>query len=122
MDFFERQEKARRNTKLLVVYFTAGVAMLILVIYLVAAVVFTAAGVHHRSRYRNQDYDAQLETQYRAVWNPKLFLGVAIGTLAVIGIGSLFKTMELAQGGSAVSSMMGGRLINPNTTDLDERK
>jgi Zn-dependent protease with chaperone function len=30
--------------------------------------------------------------------------------------------MELSQGGSAVSSMMGGRLINPNTTDLDERK
>ena len=28
MDFFDRQEQARRNTKLLVVYFAAGVAML----------------------------------------------------------------------------------------------
>ena len=123
MDFFERQEKARRNTHFLVVYFLAGVAMMILVIYLVIATVFTAAGVRHRSRYyRYYNSDTQLEAQYHPLWNPKLFLGVAIGTLAVIGIGSGFKTMELAQGGSAVSSMMGGRLINPNSTDLDERK
>ena len=129
MDFFERQEKARKNTKLLVVYFLAGVAMLILVIYLVAVTAFTAAGGRRHSRndkdYRNYNaynYDTQLEANSHPLWNPKLFLGVAIGTLAVIGIGSGFKTMELAQGGSAVSSMMGGRLLNPSTTDLDERK
>jgi Zn-dependent protease with chaperone function len=126
MDFFERQEKARRNTKLLVVYFIAGVAMLIVVVYLVFATVFTAAGMRHRSRnHRYYNYDTQntqLEAQPHPLWNPRLFLGVAVGTLAVIGIGSAFKTMELAQGGSAVSSMMGGRLVNPNTTDLDERK
>ena len=123
MDFFERQDKARHNTKLLVVYFTAGVAMLIVVIYLVIATVFTAAGAHHRSRYyRYYDNNTQLEAQYHPLWNPKLFVGVAIGTLAVIGIGSAFKTMELGQGGSAVSSMMGGRLVSPNSTDLDERK
>jgi Zn-dependent protease with chaperone function/uncharacterized tellurite resistance protein B-like protein len=128
MDFFERQEKARRNTKLLVVYFVAGVAMLILVIYLVVATAFTAAGVRHRSRHYSyiyndySRYDTQLEAPQHPLWNPKLLLGVAIGTLAVIGIGSGFKTMELAQGGSAVSSMMGGRLVSPNSTDIDERK
>jgi Zn-dependent protease with chaperone function/uncharacterized tellurite resistance protein B-like protein len=124
MDFFERQEKARRNTKLLVVYFITGVAMLIAVVYLVSAVIFTTAGAHYRSRhhhYNNND-DTQIEANHVPLWNPRLLLGVAIGTLAVIGIGSAFKTMELAQGGSAVSSMMGGRLLNPNTTDLDERK
>jgi Zn-dependent protease with chaperone function/uncharacterized tellurite resistance protein B-like protein len=87
------------------------------------ATVFLANGLRHRSRhYRYDNYDTQLEATRHPLWNPQLFLGVAIGTLAVIGIGSLFKTMELAQGGSAVSSMMGGRLVNPNTTDLDERK
>jgi Zn-dependent protease with chaperone function/uncharacterized tellurite resistance protein B-like protein len=123
MDFFERQEKARRNTKLLVVYFVSGVAMLILVVYLVAATVFATAGSRYRSRH-HQYYndDTQLEANQLTLWNPRLFLGVAIGTLAVIGIGSMFKTMELAQGGVAVSSMMGGRLVNPNTTDIDERK
>jgi Zn-dependent protease with chaperone function/uncharacterized tellurite resistance protein B-like protein len=123
MDFFERQEKARRNTKLLVVYFVTGVALLILVVYLVVATIFTASGLQRRGRhYRYGDYSVQLEANHHPLWNPQLFLGVAIGTLAVIGIGSLFKTVELAQGGSAVSSMMGGRLLNPSTTDLDERK
>jgi Zn-dependent protease with chaperone function/uncharacterized tellurite resistance protein B-like protein len=123
MDFFERQEKARRNTKLLVVYFVTGVALLILVIYLVVATVFSATGLRHRGRHSYyNNYDTQLEVSRHPLWNPQLFCGVAIGTLAVIGIGSLFKTMELAQGGSAVSSMMGGRMVNPNTTDLDERK
>jgi len=122
MDFFERQEKSRRNTKFLVVYFVAGVAMMILTIYLVASVVFNVAGSRHRHHYYGYDYDSQVQMNQVPLWNPKLFCGVAIGTLAVIGIGSLFKTMELAQGGSAVSSMMGGRLINPNTTNLDERK
>jgi Zn-dependent protease with chaperone function/uncharacterized tellurite resistance protein B-like protein len=123
MDFFERQEKARKNTKLLVVYFVTGVALLILVVYLVVATIFTASGLHRRSRhYNSSNYDVQLESNHHALWNPQLFLGVAVGTLAVIGIGSLFKTMELSAGGSAVSSMMGGRLVNPSTTDLDERK
>ena len=42
--------------------------------------------------------------------------------LAVVFIGSTYKTMALAQGGSVVSEMMGGRLVKPNTTDPDERK
>src|SRR5690348_6008598 len=123
MDFFERQDKARRNTKLLVVYFVAGVSMLVLTIYLVAMIIFGAVGSRHRShRYYNYDDNNSQLTSQTTFWNPEVFIGVAIGTLAVIGIGSIFKTMELSQGGSAVSSMMGGRLVNPNTTDLDERK
>src|SRR3954470_15239416 len=112
MDFFERQEKAHRNTKLLVVYFITGVAMLILAIYLTLAVAFSATGSYHRSRHRSY-YSEQLESPRLTLWNPQLFFGVAVGTLAVIAIGSIFKTMELSQGGSAVSNMMGGRLVNP---------
>jgi Zn-dependent protease with chaperone function/uncharacterized tellurite resistance protein B-like protein len=122
MDFFERQEKARRNTKLLVVYFVTGVALLILVIYLVAVAIFTT-GSQYRSRHRPYSIDdTQVEAPRPTLWNPQLFCGAALGTLAVIAIGSIFKTLELSQGGSAVSSMMGGRLLNPSTTDLDERK
>ena len=42
--------------------------------------------------------------------------------LAVIFIGSAYKTNELAGGGGSVATLMGGRLVNPNTTDPDERK
>src|SRR5204863_3999046 len=47
---------------------------------------------------------------------------VTIGTLAVILIGSVFKTLQLARGGSAVAELLDGRLINSNTSDADERK
>src|SRR5258706_4916603 len=116
MDFFERQEKAHRNTKLLVVYFVAGVSLLIVSICLVTLLIFAGIGArHHRSSYDDDQPPA-------ALWNSKLFFGVAIGTLAVIAIGSAFKTLELAQGGSVVASNLGGRLVNSNTADPNERK
>ena len=114
MDFFERQDKARRNTRLLVVYFTLGVVMLILAVYAALVGIFTGIGAEHRHGYRQ-------ETQ-AVLWHPQLFLGAAVGTLAVIAMGSGFKTLELSQGGSTVATMLGGRLVSPTTTDPDERK
>ncbi len=120
MDFFERQEKARRNTKRLVVYFVAGVALLIATIYLAAALIFSGVGSRQRPRY---GYDQAFQPQPAfTLWHPQLFLGVALGTLAVIAIGSISKTAELAQGGSVVAEMLGGRLVNSNTNDPEERK
>lgn len=120
MDFFERQDRARRNSKLLVVYFATGVTMLILSLYLAVWFIFVGLGSEHR-RHRYQGYDYGRFAQ-AGLWKPDLFFGVAVGTLAVVGLGSLFKTMELSRGGSAVATMLGGRLVNPNTTDPDERK
>jgi Zn-dependent protease with chaperone function len=116
MDFFDRQDKAHRNTKLLVVYFVAGVAMLIVAVYLAAVLLFT--GFNSRRHHRFIAYDAPAPS----LWNPHLFVGVTLGTLAVIVLGSLFKTAELSRGGSAVATMLGGRPVSPNTADPDERK
>jgi Zn-dependent protease with chaperone function len=113
MDFFAQQDKTRRKTKLLVFYFAAAVAALIVAVYFASLVIFAGAQAQSH-RYGEQP-------QF-ALWNPQLFLGVAVGVLAVIFIGSTYKTMALAQGGSAVSEMMGGRPINPNSNDPDERK
>jgi Zn-dependent protease with chaperone function len=114
MDFFERQDRARRNTRVLVVYFVLGVTMLTLAVYAALVGLFTGIGAERHHGFRQE---AQL-----VLWHPQLFLGAAIGTLAVIGIGSGFKTLELSQGGSTVATMLGGRLVNPSTTDPDERK
>ncbi|HYG24198.1 MAG TPA: M48 family metallopeptidase [Verrucomicrobiae bacterium] len=112
MDFFDRQDKARRQTKVLVVYFLLGVALLIAAIYV--ALVLVLQWPETSRRY--------IEAQGFSLWNPRLFLGTAIGTGAVILMGSLFKTLQLSRGGSAVASMLGGRAVNPNTADPDERK
>ena len=114
MDFFERQDQARRNTKLLVVYFVIGVAMLIVAVY--AALVGIFAGVRSSSI---------TDTASRRKWSGGIrsfSWWRPAARLAVIGLGSGFKTLELAQGGSTVANMLGGRLVNPATTDPDERK
>lgn len=113
MDFFEQQAKAHRKTKWLVIYFVMAVAAMIAAIYLLLLLVFTGLE-QHRNYY---DGGPQF-----SIWNGQIFFGVTAAVLAVVGIGSSYKTMSLSSGGSAVSEMMGGRLINTNTTDPDERK
>ncbi len=72
--------------------------------------------------YAGSRHDYLTEQAPFTFWNPQLFAGVAVGTFAVILIGSAYKTMALAGGGSAVAESLGGRLVNPNTTNPDERK
>ena len=101
MDFFERQDQARRHTKLLGLYFAAAVLSFVIVINIAAALILGAF----------------------AIWpKPELLLWITLATLAVILAGSIFKTLQLASGGSAVAELLGGRLIECNTSDADERK
>jgi Zn-dependent protease with chaperone function len=114
MDFFEQQDKARKKTKWLVIYFVLAVAAMIAAIYIASLLIFSGVQAHQHS------YD-ETQAQFN-LWNAQLFLGVALGTLTVVFIGSSYKTASLAAGGSAVSEMMGARLVSSNTTDPDERK
>jgi len=111
MDFFARQDKARRKTKLLVFYFIVAISLLILASY---AAVFAIFG-------RKEVIDSFGESSF-TLWQTDLFLWTTFGTLIVIGIGSAFKTAELSKGGSAVAQMLDGRLINSNATEANERK
>lgn len=112
MDFFARQDHARRNTKLLVFYFCVAVVLIVLSVYLTCVFIFN--GVNHSQRHG-------VAPAFR-LWQPQLFLISAGCTLVVIVSGSLFKIAALASGGSAVAESLGGRLINATTQDAHERK
>jgi Zn-dependent protease with chaperone function len=101
VDFFERQDEARRHTKLLVVYFVLAVVSLVVVINVAVSLILGFLVIGPKS---------------------ELLFWVTLGTLVVILIGSAFKTLQLASGGSAVAELLGGRLIDSNTSDADERK
>src|SRR5450432_214225 len=118
MDFFAQQEKAHKKTKWLVVYFVLAVAAMIAAIYIASLLIFSGVQAHQH-RYQNYNDDSSSPI---SLWNPQLFLGVGLGIITIVLIGSSYKTMALAAGGSAVSEMMGARAINSNTTDPDERK
>jgi Zn-dependent protease with chaperone function len=119
MDFFERQDHARRQTVRLLVMFAFSVVAIILAVYLAAVLtVGLSSAKQHLVEIGSVDY----RPTPAVLWNPPLLLGVALGTILVIAAGSLYKTAELAAGGETVALMLGGRPINPQTTDLVERR
>lgn len=113
MDFFANQDKARKHTKVLVIYFVIAVLCIIASVYFASLLIFY--GVDAKQPPGTPPPELVL-------WDPKLFLYVVLGTLGVVAVGSLYKTAALARGGSAVAESLGGRLLNPNTTHPDERK
>jgi Zn-dependent protease with chaperone function len=113
MDFFEQQDKARKNTTVLVVYFVIAVACIIASVYIASLLIFY--GTHAKQQ-------PGTPTPELVLWHPELFLYVVLSTLGVVITGSLYKTATLAKGGSAVAETLGGRLVNSNTTHPDERK
>lgn len=112
MDFFERQDKARKNTNLLVFYFVIAVVLIVASIYFASLFMF-----HGATNYKHRGYPEPF-----SFWNATLFFYAVGGTLAVIIGGSLFKTAQLSSGGSAVAESLGGRLLDSNATDPHERK
>jgi Zn-dependent protease with chaperone function len=114
MDFFEQQARARHKTKVLVCYFALAVISIIAMVYVVAVV---AMAIYQGKHHHYYAYDTQI-----TFWNPQLFIGVALGTVAVIIMGSVYKTMALSEGGSAVAESLGGRLILSNTNNPNERR
>jgi Zn-dependent protease with chaperone function len=109
MDFFEHQEHARRRTGLLLVYFSLAVALIIGAVYVaIAGVLFYGQG--------GVDDGATV-----TLWFPDVFAAVSVGTLLLIGVGSLYKIAELSQGGEIVARNLGGRPVPANTRDLRER-
>jgi Zn-dependent protease with chaperone function len=108
MDFFDRQDKARRKTKWLVFYFVLAVMLTIGAIYLALAAIV----LHKRFTPETLAW----------LWEPGLFYAVAGGTLLVITAGSVYKMIELRRGGTAVALSLGGVPLDTSSAGPDERK
>ncbi len=94
MDFFERQELARKRTKWMVVLFALAVLAITAILY--AAAIAIQGGPY---------------------WQPEILVAVLLLVTVVVGFGSLFKIAQLSKGGSVVAEMLGGQLVDLNTTD-----
>lgn len=108
MNFFEAQDRAKRRTNRLVALFALAVVGTVLAAYAAALLLL-----------------GQIDDRHGAVpfvWDPQLFAGIAGAVVAIVGFSSLFKWSQMRAGGSAVAEMVGGRRIDPHTTDLRERR
>ncbi|HVP11267.1 MAG TPA: M48 family metallopeptidase [Phycisphaerae bacterium] len=117
MNFFQHEERARRNTKKLVVLFALAIICIVAALYFVAVIVVTFATHAHMMRSKVVYDDIVFSW-----WDPNVLGWVIAATFVIIGSGSLYKIYSLGSGGAVVAETLGGRLVKPETTDADERK
>jgi len=112
MNFFESQDRVRKNTTRLVFLFSLAVIFLIIMTNLLVMVAFG-----YLNSEQLQDGGAFIELMD---WQTFLTVSAAVGVV-VVG-GSLYKIMTLSAGGKAVAEALGGQLILRDSQDLNQRK
>ncbi len=118
MDFFERQDKARKTTAWLVVIYSFFVVAIIVAIHAIVAV----AAFMIKNGQRDSDSSTVAFEFWDVALDPTLLLASLGIVSGIILVGSLIKIAALSQGGSAVAESMGGRQIQPATRDSKERR
>jgi len=112
MNFFESQDRVRKNTLQLVFLFTLAVVTLVMMTNLLVMIVFG---------YINSEQMQDGRTLLQQMdW--QTFAAVSAGVGVVVLAGSLYKIMALSAGGKTVAEALGGKLIPQNTDDLKQRK
>ncbi|MGD9265520.1 MAG: M48 family metallopeptidase, partial [Lysobacterales bacterium] len=112
MNFFEHQERSRRQTRWLVFLFLLAVLAIIAVIDIAILLAFGAMNVEQ------QGWAAPDTLQS----NWTLLAGGAFVTALVIALASLFKTMALRSGGGKVARDLGGSRVEADERDPLRRR
>ncbi len=105
MDFFEAQDRAKRNTGKLIFLYLLAVIGIIISVYLVSLFIFAT----------------QVEGAV-SIWYPGWLFTVAVIVLITILVGTVHRVSQLRKGGSAVAELLGGRKVEPSTTERLERR
>lgn len=116
MDFFSQQDRARRNTRYLLVLFTLALGMLVLLVNMLLTAFLWVSG----------DYNVYTGGSgwagYVALFSWERFGLVGLGVTSTVGFVSLIRWLQLAAGGKAVAESMGGRRVMRQSTDPYEKR
>ncbi len=112
MNFFEEQARSRQHTLWLVGLFFIAVLLLIGV-----TIVFVI-GLY---LYADDIVVTDFLVDPLAYVPPKIFYGVIVTVVGVVAGGSLYKYLSLSSGGKSVAVALGGRQLNRNNADSQEK-
>ena len=110
MNFFQAQNKARHNTRLLTLLFVGAVVSLVVLTNLLVLLFFTDSRP-------GMSLTQQIENAPDELW-----LYTSLGVIGLIAVASGFKFLALQGGGKAVAESLGGVLIHQNTRDPQQRQ
>ena len=115
MNFFEQQDRARRNSGRLLILMALAVLSLITLTSLALGAIWQLFG--------NAPSSPGLLDGSRSLLPSWPLVGsVALAVIAVVLLGSLYKQLQLSRGGQAIAERLGGRLINLSPQSLEERR
>lgn len=121
MNFFEQQDRAKRNTTRLVILLVLAVLSLVGITTLLFASVYYFLELNSTGHLYEQNTHSFWQGLLHAV-SPTVMLQITALISSVVILGSLFRYLQLQAGGRAVAESMGGKLLQGNTQDLNERK
>lgn len=113
MNFFQAQDKARRNTTRLVLLFSFAVISLIFLTNLLLIITFY---------YTDPEKSALSISELLKHIELKTFLALTLGISLLIFLGSLYKIISLSKGGQSIAEMLGGQIIPQSSQIAEERQ
>ena len=112
MDFYTRQVQARSQTRWLVIAFIVSLLAVVIALDLVLFTIF-GFGDNERAVVAPLQYAAQ---------NPGAAFFCTLVVLGVVVLSSLFKSIQLREGGGVVARSLGGVRISRDTADLKRKR
>jgi len=113
LNFFEAQDRARKNTTWFVLLFVLAVAGLVFLTNLLVLGIFA---------YVKSSQIAFSPEALQSYYSWQELAAVSLGVCLLIFCGSLYKTISLSGGGATVAEMLGGQQVPAATTDLQQRQ
>ena len=114
MNFFQHQDRARRQSRTLIAVFILAVLAIVAAIDMLLVAVVGVTSFEPGAPMPPPGALVQA--------NLPLLAGGAIATLAVIGVASLFKMATLRSGGGQVARQLGGVPVESDTRDPQRRQ
>ena len=114
MNFFEHQDRARRQSRWLLLVFTLAVAAIVVA---VNGIVLLAVMATSWDPVAEGGSFADLLRE-----NGPLMIGTALACIALIVLASLFRMLSLRSGGGDVARQLGGSQVDPSTRDPMRRR
>jgi Zn-dependent protease with chaperone function len=114
MDFYDRQDQARKTSRRLILLFIVALLVLVAVLNVILVVVVNSLdGETLALRWPDPEwFSANL---------PRLAV-FSLGVIGLIAIASLLRSLSLRSGGATVARALGGVPVDPSTRDPDKRR
>ncbi len=120
MNFFEHQEKARKQSRWIIIAFIAVALLIVVVIDIIALLIFSVQD-GMSSQAQTVAFSGIFDPAFLQA-NSATLLGTSAVTGGAIGLASLGKIASLRSGGGKVARDMGATIVTPDTKDPLRRR